>query len=116
MSYELAFDALGDPTRRRIFERLRGGEHAVGEIAAGLPVSRPAVSKHLAVLERAGLVTHVRSGTRSLYRVDPAGLEALRSYLDLFWTDVLGAFAGFVGPDIPATVERPAHSDERKPS
>jgi DNA-binding transcriptional ArsR family regulator len=93
MSYQLALDALGDPTRRAVLERLRDGELAVGAIAATLPVSRPAVSKHLAVLEGAGLVRHVRAGTRSLYSIDTRGLEELRGYLDGFWTDVLIAFA-----------------------
>ena len=93
MSYQLALSALGDPTRRAVLERLRAGELPVGEIAATLPVSRPAVSKHLAVLEGAGLVRHVRSGTRSLYSIDTRGLEELRAYLDGFWTDVLSAFA-----------------------
>jgi DNA-binding transcriptional ArsR family regulator len=93
MSYQLVLTALSDPTRREILERLRVEERAVGELAAALPVSRPAVSKHLAVLEAAGLVRHVRSGTRSLYSIDARGLEELRSYLDQFWTDVLVAFA-----------------------
>ena|SRR5689334_24976663 len=93
MSYQIALAALGDPTRQQILERLRTGEKAVGEIAATLPVSRPAVSKHLVVLEDARLVKHVRSGTRSLYSIDARGLEAVRSYLDGFWTDVLAAFA-----------------------
>jgi DNA-binding transcriptional ArsR family regulator len=93
MSYQLALSALGDPTRRAVLECLRGGELPVGAIAATLPVSRPAVSKHLAVLEGAGLVRHVRAGTRSLYSIDTRGLEELRSYLDGFWTDVLTAFA-----------------------
>src|SRR3954466_2577333 len=93
MSYQSALAALGDSTRQQILERLRGGERAVGEIAADLPVSRPAVSKHLVVLERAQLVRHVRSGTRSLYSIDTRGLEALRGYLDGFWSDVLAAFA-----------------------
>jgi len=88
-----ALSALGDPTRRAIVERLRGGEAAVGQIAAGLPVSRPAVSKHLRVLEASALVTHVRRGNRSLYRIDTAGFAAVRDYLDAFWTDALDAFA-----------------------
>lgn len=85
--------ALADPTRRAIFERLRGGPLAVGELAEGLPVSRPAVSQHLKVLEGAGLVTVSREGTRRLYRIEPRGLEPLRRYLDSFWDDVLSAFA-----------------------
>ena len=85
-------DALGDGTRRLILERLRRGPLAVGELAAELPVSRPAVSQHLRVLKEAGLVTERRNGTRRLYRVDTDGLAEVRDYLDSFWTDVLAAF------------------------
>ena len=85
-------DALGDGTRRLILERLRGGPRAVGELAAELPVSRPAVSQHLRVLKEAGLVTERRNGTRRLYRVDTDGLTEVRDYLESFWTDVLAAF------------------------
>lgn len=85
-------DALGDGTRRLIFERLRRGPLAVGELAAELPVSRPAVSQHLRVLKEAGLVTERRKGTRRLYRVDTDGLAEVRDYLESFWTDVLAAF------------------------
>ena len=85
-------DALGDGTRRLILERLRGGARAVGELAAELPVSRPAVSQHLRVLKEAGLVTERRNGTRRLYRVDTDGLAEVRDYLESFWTDVLAAF------------------------
>jgi DNA-binding transcriptional ArsR family regulator len=84
--------ALGDPTRRRVFEELRAGPRAVGEIARGLPVSRPAVSQHLRVLKEAGLVTDRQNGTRRLYRVDPQGLAELRAYLDTFWDDALASF------------------------
>lgn len=92
MSYGLAMDALGDSTRREILERLRAGPQAVGEIAARLPVSRPAVSQHLRVLRQAGLVTERREGTRRIYSLDPGGLDELRAYLDRFWTDALAAF------------------------
>ena len=85
-------DALGDPTRRAIFERLRSGPLSVGEIAAELPVSRPAVSQHLRVLKEAGLVTERRNGTRRLYRLDPVGLGELRRYVEDFWMDALAAF------------------------
>src|SRR5919198_5907595 len=85
-------DALGDRTRRAIFERLRSGPLAVGEIADELPVSRPAVSQHLRVLKDAGLVTERREGTRRLYRVDPDGVGELRDYFDAFWSEVLAAF------------------------
>lgn len=100
-------DALGDPTRRRVLELLRPGPRAVGELAAELPVSRPAVSQHLRVLKGAGLVTERRAGTRHLYRIDAAGLAALRTYLETFWDDALAAFADAAGreADIPQTDE-----------
>jgi DNA-binding transcriptional ArsR family regulator len=85
-------DALGDPTRRAIVEQLRRGPRPVGEIAAELPVSRPAVSQHLRVLKDAGLVTERREGTRRLYRLDPDGLGELRDYFDSFWTEALASF------------------------
>jgi DNA-binding transcriptional ArsR family regulator len=84
-------NALGDPTRRAIFERLRRGPRAVGELAEGLPVSRPAVSQHLRVLKDAGLVTDRRDGTRRVYRLDPDGLSGLRAYFDSFWSEALTA-------------------------
>ena len=87
-----ALDALGDPTRRAILERLLAGPLPVGEIARGLPVSRPAVSQHLRVLRQAGLVSERRQGTRRLYRLDPSGLASLRTYLDRFWTEALAGF------------------------
>ncbi len=86
------FDAMGDPTRRQVLELLRDGEHAVVELAAELPVSRPAVSQHLRVLKGAGLVKERREGTRHLYRVDPEGLAILRTYLERMWDDSLAAF------------------------
>jgi DNA-binding transcriptional ArsR family regulator len=92
MAYRTAMDALGDPTRRAIFEQLRRGPRAVGEIASELPVSRPAVSQHLRVLKDAGLVTERRQGTRRLYRLDPDGLGELRDYFDGFWTEALAGF------------------------
>ena len=85
-------DALGDATRRAVFERLRGGPKAVGELAAGLPVSRPAVSQHLRVLRQAGLVTEQRAGTRNVYRADPRGLAELRAYFDDFWVRALDVY------------------------
>ena len=85
-------DALGDPTRRRIFESLKTGPRSVGELAAGLPVSRPAVSQHLRVLEQAGLVSHSPNGTRNVYRIEPEGLRPLREYFDDFWTEALERF------------------------
>jgi DNA-binding transcriptional ArsR family regulator len=92
MTYERSLTALADPTRRAIFERLRAGPTAVGELARELPVSRPAVSQHLKVLKEAHLVRERRDGTRRLYSVDPAGIGALRDYLDRMWTDALDAF------------------------
>jgi DNA-binding transcriptional ArsR family regulator len=95
MAYETTngFSALADPTRRAIFERLAAaGPKAVGELAQGLPVSRPAVSQHLRVLKEAGLVTDQRDGNRSMYRVNPDGVGALRAYLDQFWKRGLAAF------------------------
>jgi len=92
MTYQCAFVALADPTRRTVFERLRKGPRAVGDIAEGLPVSRPAVSQHLKVLKEARLVTAYRDGTRQFYAIDTRGLTALRDYLDGFWGDALHAF------------------------
>jgi len=88
-----ALIALADPTRRQIFEGLRLGPHSVGQLAANLPVSRPAVSQHLKVLKEAGLVTDRAEGTRRVYQVDPKGLGPLRQWLDGFWSDALQAFA-----------------------
>jgi DNA-binding transcriptional ArsR family regulator len=85
-------DVLGDPTRRAIFERLRRGPTAVGELARELPVSRPAVSQHLRALKEAGLVVDRREGTRRLYEVDPDGLGRLRDWLDAFWDEALAGF------------------------
>ena len=96
MAYASAMDALGDPTRRRIFELLQAGPRAVGELAGELPVSRPAVSQHLRVLKEAGLVTERREGTRRIYRLDPNGLGELRAYFDRFWTVALESFGSAV--------------------
>jgi DNA-binding transcriptional ArsR family regulator len=87
-----ALAALADPTRRIVFERLAAGPQAVGELAEGLPVSRPAVSQHLAVLKSAGLVVDRAEGTRRVYQIDPAGLGPLRAWLDQFWGRALDAF------------------------
>jgi len=85
-------DALGDPTRRQVFELLRTGPRSVGELAGQLPVSRPAVSQHLRVLEGASLVTHRRQGTRHLYELDTAGVGVLRDWVDGFWDEALARF------------------------
>jgi len=84
--------AIADPTRRQVFERLAAGPRSVGELARGLPVSRPAVSQHLKVLKDAGLVADRAEGTRRVYEIDPHGLGALRAWLDQFWGDALAAF------------------------
>jgi DNA-binding transcriptional ArsR family regulator len=84
--------ALGDPTRRAIFERLGDRPRAVGDLASELPVSRPAVSQHLKVLKDAGLVIDRSVGTRRIYQLDPDGIGALRAYLDQFWNQALAAF------------------------
>src|SRR5438876_10622655 len=96
MAYGTALAALADPTRRRAFERLRSGPQAVGALARGLPVSRPAVSQHLKVLKQAGLVTDRPEGTRRVYYIDPLGLGELRGWLDQFWDQALAAFAAEV--------------------
>jgi DNA-binding transcriptional ArsR family regulator len=89
---EKAFNALGDPTRRLIFEKLRDRPLAVVDIADGLSVSRPAVSQHLKVLREAKLITMYQKGTRSICQVDREGILAMRDYLDNFWNEALAAF------------------------
>src|SRR5215467_180248 len=106
MAYGNALTALADPTRRAVFERLSEGPLSVGEIAAELPVSRPAVSQHLKVLKEAGLVRDEADGVRRLYEVDRRGLAELRSWLDRFWDDALAAFK--------AEVERSPQPRRRK--
>ncbi|MDB4957350.1 MAG: regulatory protein ArsR [Myxococcales bacterium] len=92
-TYQIAgFAALADPMRRQVFERLARRSLSVGEIADGLPVSRPAVSQHLKVLKDARLVIDTRDGARRVYRVDTRGLQAMRDYLDKFWDRALAAF------------------------
>ena len=92
-----AWTALGDPTRREIFTRLADRPLPVGELADGLPVSRPAVSQHLKVLKDARLVVDERSGNRRIYRVDPHGISALRADLEEFWSKTLAAYKEVVG-------------------
>jgi DNA-binding transcriptional ArsR family regulator len=91
-----ALEALGDPTRRAIFERLVVTPRSVRELADVLPVSRPAVSQHMKVLKQSGLVVDRAVGTRRIYRVDPAGVAAMREYLDQMWDAALAAFAAAV--------------------
>jgi DNA-binding transcriptional ArsR family regulator len=104
MAYGDAFAALADPTRRRVFERLKSGPQPVGALAQGLPVSRPAVSQHLKALKKAGLVADRPEGTRRVYYIDPHGLAAVRRWLDQFWDEALAAFQ--------AEVERRASAEE----
>ena len=92
----VGFTALGDPTRREIFERVAARPQSVGELAAEMPVSRPAVSQHLKVLRDAGLVTARTAGRRHIYQVDLSGVGALRAYLDRFWNQALAAFKASV--------------------
>jgi len=92
----LALAALGDPTRREIFERIAAKASSVGDLAKQLPVSRPAVSQHLRVLKDARLVTESRDGTRRIYRIDPRGIGAMREWLDRHWAQALDAFKEFV--------------------
>ena len=106
MAYQYAFLALADPTRRRIFEKLRHGPCAVGRLAKGLPVSRPAVSQHLKVLKEAGLVDDTAEGTRRIYHIDPRGLALLRRWLDQFWDGALEAFR--------VEAEKPEQGGKRK--
>ena len=98
-SSSAALSALADSTRREVFERLAAGPASVGEIASGLPVSRPAVSQHLKVLKQAGLVADRAQGTRRVYHIDPAGLGAIRAWLDQFWGVALARFQAAVEQD-----------------
>ena len=104
MAYDIAFEALGDATRQQIFDRLRQGPRSVTALAAGLPVSRPAVSQHLKILKEAGLVMDEAAGARRLYRAAPAGMLALRTWLNDFWSEVFA--------DYDAEIQR--QMDERR--
>ena len=99
MTYEIVLRALQDPTRRAIIERLRRGASSVGELAAGLPVSQPAVSQHLGVLREAGLVASRREGRRRIYVLRAEGLVPLRVYVDAMWTEALAAYAAGISED-----------------
>ncbi len=92
MAYGTALQCLSDPTRRRVFEKLRSGPQSVAVLAEGLPVSRPAVSQHLKALKDARLVADRREGARRVYYIDPDGLGELRRWLDQFWDHALEAF------------------------
>lgn len=106
-TYGTVLDALGDPTRRSVLELVAERPQPVGELAARLPVSRPAVSQHLRVLKDAGLVTDTAVGTQRVYRLDTRGVAALRAYLDRFWDDSLAAYARAVEQDPAAPEESP---------
>lgn len=90
-----AFAALGDPRRRELVQQLARGPHTVGELARGLPISRPAVSQHLKQLKDAGLVSDEAVGTRRIYRLDPRGIGAMRDWLDQYWRNALDDFKQF---------------------
>jgi DNA-binding transcriptional ArsR family regulator len=90
---QAALSALADPTRRNVFDALRGQPRSVADLASDQPVSRPAVSQHLKVLEQAGLVVARTAGTRRLYSIRREGLAELKAYLESFWTDILSAYA-----------------------
>jgi len=112
-TYQDGLAALSDPTRRAVFELLAEGPTPVGQLAALLPVSRPAVSQHLRVLKDAGLVRDDAVGTRRLYRIDPAGLAAIRAYLDRFWDRALTDFKAYVEQDPSSGPgENPSHESE----
>jgi DNA-binding transcriptional ArsR family regulator len=102
-------DALGDATRRAILERLLKGPLPVGELARDFPISRPAISQHLSILKHAHLVVDRAAGTRRLYQVNPAGIDALRAYFDRFWIDALSAFKR-------AAEQRPNRAAEQRPN
>ena len=101
MTAARSLNALADPTRRRVYERLARRPQSVGELTRGLGVSQPAVSQHLAVLRRARLVRARAEGRRRIYAPDPAGIAALRAYLDRMWTDALAAYARSFEEDTP---------------
>ena len=101
-----AFAALGDPTRRAIFERLARSPAPVGELAARFPVTRSAVSQHLRVLKEARLVTDDAEGTRRIYRLDPRGIAAMRAWLDAHWDDALESFKNFVDDQVEKESEK----------
>ena len=105
-------DALGDPTRRAIVERLLRGPMPVGELARDFPISRPAISQHLRILKRANLVVDQPVGNRRLYTIDPAGVDALRAYFEQFWNHTLAAFKQAV--EAKRSGEEDVTDDERR--
>ena|ERR1700730_784264 len=106
MAYDSALRCLSDPTRRRVFERLRSGPKSVAVLAKGLPVSRPAVSQHLKALKEAGLVSDRSAGARRVYCIDPDGLGDLRRWIDQFWDQALASFKEEVEGSSPARVRK----------
>ena len=107
MTYAIALEALADPTRRAIYESLRATPRAVGEIALGFPVSRPAVSQHLRVLREAGLVTETRQGTRHLFAASPAGAAELRDYFQSMWECAMRSYARHVATEEQRHARKP---------
>lgn len=107
MAYARALDALGDPTRRRIFELLRARPRSVGDVARHLPVSRPAVSQHLRVLKDAGLVDDRPEGARRLYAIVPGGVAEIRAYFDEMWEQALASYKDAADADAPPKRRRP---------
>jgi DNA-binding transcriptional ArsR family regulator len=114
-TYEAILDALGDRTRRQIVDHLRAGPSSVGELAGKLPVSRPAVSQHLSVLKRSGLVTYEDRGTRNIYRLDSTALGSLRAWLDNFWQTGLDRYAEAVRQDSARGTTDPGHDRKEQP-
>jgi DNA-binding transcriptional ArsR family regulator len=112
-TYEAVLEALGDSTRRQILQRLRAGPAAVNELAAAVPVSRPAVSQHLRVLHQTGLVRYDDIGTRNVYRLDPSGIAPLRDWLDDFWQTALDSFAAYARRDTDEREADKRDADER---
>lgn len=114
MTYEITIAALADPTRRAILANLRGGPLAVGTLADGLPVSRPAVSQHLKTLSDAGLVVVQSQGTKRIYAIDPRGADDLRHYLDSMWDDALAAFTQAAKDKAAQKTTKPKPSEDNK--
>jgi DNA-binding transcriptional ArsR family regulator len=111
MAYQEIFVALADPTRRSVFEALRGQPKTVGELAKDQPVSRPAVSQHLRVLESANLVSVTPNGNRRFYSIKREGLNELRQYLESFWSDALSAYAAEIAKRTkPKNKRRKSHA------
>jgi DNA-binding transcriptional ArsR family regulator len=111
-----ALAALGDPTRRAIFECLARGPKAVGQLAGELPVSRPAVSQHLRVLKESGLVTDQADGTRRIYQIQPQGVRAIHTYLDQMWEQALASFQAAAVRAAAQGEDEPAHDERQKQS